>query len=88
VRFSNIGKKSSLVVSKLDSQLEGRGFESHPILDGKCVNAMPGLIPAILVHLIIEMKENTGSQMGHIKIRFFKDYLINIFVTSYTSLSK
>jgi len=26
------GQKSCLVVSKLDSQLEGRGFESHPKL--------------------------------------------------------
>jgi hypothetical protein len=40
------GLKSGLVVSKLDSRLEGCGFESYPILDGNCVNAMPGLIPA------------------------------------------
>ncbi len=32
--------------SKLDSQLEGCGFESHPILDGNGVKAMPGSIPA------------------------------------------
>ncbi len=37
-------QKSGLVVSKLDSQLEGCGFESHPILDGNGVKAMPGLI--------------------------------------------
>jgi len=34
------------VVSKLDSQFEGRGFKSHPILNGNGVKAMPGLIPA------------------------------------------
>jgi len=33
------GRKSGLVVCKLDSQLEGRGFESHPILDGNSVKA-------------------------------------------------
>jgi len=27
-------------------RLEGRGFESHPMLDGNGVKAMPGLIPA------------------------------------------
>ncbi len=32
--------------SKLDSQLEGHGFKSHPILDGNGVKAIPGLIPA------------------------------------------
>jgi len=26
--------------------LEGRGFKSHPLLDGNGVKAMPGLIPA------------------------------------------
>ncbi len=34
------------MVSKLDSQLEGGGFESHPILDGNGVKAMPGAILA------------------------------------------
>jgi len=34
------------VVSKLDLQLEGCGFESHPMLDGTGVKAMPGSIPA------------------------------------------
>jgi len=34
------------VVSELDSELEGRGFESHPVLDGNGVKAMPGSIPA------------------------------------------
>ena len=42
----SLGQKSGLVVSKLDSQLEGRGLESHPILDGYSVKAMPGLILA------------------------------------------
>jgi len=41
----NLGRKSGLVVSKLDSRLEGRGFESRPILEGNVVKAMPGLIP-------------------------------------------
>jgi len=34
------------VVSKLDSKLEGCGFESYPILDGNGVKAMPGLLSA------------------------------------------
>ncbi len=39
-------KVRSRVFSKLDSQSEGRGFESHPLLDGYGVKAMPGSIPA------------------------------------------
>jgi len=35
-----------MVVCKLESQLEDRGFKSHPKLDGNGVKAMPGLIPA------------------------------------------
>jgi len=42
--------------------LEGRGFDSHQILDGNGIKAMPGSIP---VHLIIENNENIGSKMGH-----------------------
>jgi len=57
------------VVSVLDSRLEGRGFK--PPLDVNGVKAMSGLI---LVHLLIEKKENVGSQMGHIK----KNYLKNL----------
>jgi len=38
-----IGKS---IRSKLDSRLDGGGFESHPMLDGKGVKAMPELIPA------------------------------------------
>ncbi len=38
--------KCILVVSKLESRLEGRGFESHPILDGNGVKAMPRSILA------------------------------------------
>ncbi len=34
------------VVCKLDSQLEGFEFESHPILDGNGVKVMPGSILA------------------------------------------
>jgi len=57
------------VVTKLDSQLKGRGFESHPILDQNGFKAMPGLISVPnsglgLSHQMKE-KENTGSQMGH-----------------------
>jgi len=37
---------TGLVVSKLDSQLEGRGFKSHPILDGNGAKTMQGSIPA------------------------------------------
>jgi hypothetical protein len=38
------------------------------MLDGSGVKAMPGSIPApILVHSILEKKENIGSQMGHTK---------------------
>jgi len=49
--------------------LEGCGFESHPILDGNGVKAMPPrlILHPILVHLIIGKKENIGSQMGHTK---------------------
>jgi len=45
VELCCIGQNSGLVVSKLDSRLEGHGFESHPILDGNGVKAMPGSIP-------------------------------------------
>jgi len=41
-----LGWKSGLVVSKLDSWLEGHGFKSHPIIDGNGVKAMPWSIPA------------------------------------------
>jgi len=34
------------VVSELDSQLEGHGFESHPMLDGNSVIVKPGSIHA------------------------------------------
>ncbi len=40
------GRKSGLVDINLDSRLEGRGFESQPILDGNSVKAMPLSIPA------------------------------------------
>ncbi len=62
------GRKPGLVDSKLDSRPKGRGFESHPILDGNGVKTMPGRLKyPILVHLMIEKKENTGSRMGHTK---------------------
>jgi len=41
-----VGQKSGLVVSLLDSRLEGHGFEPRPILDGNDVKAMQGSIPA------------------------------------------
>jgi len=56
---SRIRAKSGLVVSKLDSQLEGRGFETHPLLDGNGVKNMPGF----LVHSIIEKKEKYGYRI-------------------------
>ncbi len=40
------GWESGLVVSKLDSRLEGCGFKSHPMVDGNGVKAMLGSIPA------------------------------------------
>ncbi len=43
--YANMGSQG-LVVSKLDSQWEGCGFESHPILDGNGVKAMPGSVLA------------------------------------------
>jgi len=71
------------VVSQLNSRLEGRAFESHPIVDGNGVKVMPGLIPArnhpIQVNSIIEKKENTGSQIGHTKNFFI--YIMTV-VTS------
>jgi len=35
------GRKPGLVDSKLDSRSKGRGFQSHPILDGNGVKTMP-----------------------------------------------
>jgi len=56
------------VVSKLDSGLEGCGFEYHPILNGNAVSkpCQDQFLHPILVHLI-EKKENKSSQMGHTK---------------------
>jgi len=52
-----------------DWNLEGRGIDPCPMLDGSGVKAMPGSIPApkILVHSILEKKENIGSRMVHTK---------------------
>ncbi len=44
--YSLLGRKSGLMVSKFDSQLEGRGFESHPLPNADSVKAMLGLILA------------------------------------------
>jgi len=46
LKFDSREWKSGLVVSEQDSRLEGRRFESHPLLDGNGVKAMPGSIPA------------------------------------------
>jgi hypothetical protein len=61
------------VVSRLFSRLEGRGFESHHILDENGVKAIPGsiLVPSPGSFNLFENKENIGSQMGHTK-KFFK----------------
>jgi len=40
-----VGRKSGFVDSKLESYSEGRGFKSHPTLDGNGVKAMSGSIP-------------------------------------------
>jgi len=43
---------------------------SHPTIDENGVKAMPGQLKyPILVHSIIDKKENTGSQMGHTKFK-------------------
>jgi len=48
--------------------LEGRGFESHPILDGNGVKAMPGSIPESNSGSFSNLKERKySSQMGHTK---------------------
>ncbi len=39
---SKIGWKPGLV----ESWLEGQGFESHTMLDGNGIKAMPGLVPS------------------------------------------
>jgi len=58
--------------------LEGRWIDPHPMLDGSGVKAMPGSIPApILVHSILEKKENIGSQMGHTKKNNLKKDVAN-----------
>jgi hypothetical protein len=59
------------VDSKLDSRSKGRGFQSCLIiyeLDGNGVKTMPCRLKyPILVHSIIEKRENTDGQMGHTK---------------------
>jgi len=45
-------------------------ISSHPTLDRNGVKAMAGRLKhPILVHSIIEKKENTGWQIGHTKKR-------------------
>ncbi len=56
----------------LGSQLEGRGFNPCPMLDGSSDKAMPGSIPAPNAGSLQNNKRNTGSQMGHTKKYFFK----------------
>ena len=51
---------------KLNVQSKGRGFESHPIIDGNGVKAMPGSMSCTPQSWFIpEKKENRGSQKGH-----------------------
>ncbi len=45
------------MVWKLVSQLEGRGFETHLMLDGNGVKAMPGSIPEPNPGLFSNLKE-------------------------------
>jgi hypothetical protein len=62
-----LGRKFGLVVSELDSQSKGCGFESRliQILDGNGLKAMPGSIPAPNSGSFMEKyKKNIGSQMG------------------------
>jgi len=51
------------VVSVVDLQSKGGGFESHLMVDGNGFKAMALMYP-ILVKSSNENKENTGSQMG------------------------
>jgi hypothetical protein len=79
--FFNIWLISGLKCS-FETMIENRSFtierswvriSSHPTLDGNGVKAMPGRLKyPILVHSIIDKKENTGSQMGHTKKIFNK----------------
>jgi hypothetical protein len=69
------------VGSKLNSQLKGRGFESHPIQDGNGFKTMPGLI--IVPNPVKSSKEGkkkSGKPNGaHQKIQNskVKDALLN-----------
>jgi len=66
------------VVDKLDSQLKGRGFKSHPILYENGFKAMPTrFLYPILVKSSNEEIEITGSQMRHTKKIFFKVYSVS-----------
>ncbi len=70
------------MVSILDSQLEGCGFESSPILDGNGAKAMPGsmlkpcqdqFLHPIMVHSIIEKERKYRQPNGaHQKIYLYK----------------
>jgi hypothetical protein len=65
--FINIltdGCKSGIVVSELDSQSKGCGFESRliQILDGNGLKAMPGSIPAPNSGSFMEKYENICSK--------------------------
>jgi len=54
--------------------LEDRGFESHPMINGNGFKAMLGSITAPNSgSLLIEKKENKGSQMGHTK-KYLKNW--------------
>jgi hypothetical protein len=61
-----LGRKSGLVVSKLDSRSKGRVFESRLIHNTRCkwstFKAMPGSIPAPNSGSFVE--KNIGSKWG------------------------
>ncbi len=65
-----LGSKSGLVVGILNSQMEGHGFESHPILDGIGVKAMPGSISAPNPGSFNDWKERKYTQKNNFKNRY------------------
>ncbi len=62
--LSGLGRKSGLVVIILYSRFEGCKYKCRQILDGNGVKAIQNwFLYPILVHLIIEKKENIDKQM-------------------------
>ena len=58
--------------SEFDSRSKGSGFESHLILDGNGVKAMPGSIIVPNPGSFKWKEKNTGSQMRHTKKKLKK----------------